>query len=77
METSTASAHTLVYFVALTDVTPNRGTIAYYGRHEGEAREAAGEEGTVLREHPKSCEAMMAGRRAYHDGELAWITCGY
>ncbi len=65
------------YYVALTDVTPNRGTIAFYGRDEGDAREAAGEEGLVLREHPQSCEAMLPGARAYHDGELAWRTQGY
>ena len=68
------------YFVTLTDVTPNRGTIAYYGQDEGEAREAAeaaGGDARILREHPRSCEAMVPGERAYHDGETAWRTVGY
>jgi len=68
------------YFVTLTDVTPNRGTIAYYGQDEDEAREAAeaaGGDTRILREHPRSCEAMVLGERAWHDGETAWRTVGY
>ncbi len=69
-------------FVGLSDVTPNHGTVVYCGASELDAQdacEAAGGPGgtRVLREHPQSCEEIEIGKRAYQDGEFAWLKCGY
>jgi hypothetical protein len=69
-------------YVALSDVTPNRGTVIYCGPDKDDANDAclaAGGPGgaRVLAEHPASAETPAIGARAYHDGEFAWTYCGY
>jgi hypothetical protein len=66
--------------IALSDLTPNRGTVLYVGTDEAAAREACDANGgdtRVLREHPDSAETPTVGARAYHDHEYAWTACGY
>lgn len=68
-------------YVGISDVTPNRGTVVYYGSSELDAQDACsaagGPGGTrVLAEHPQSCDEIVVGQRAYQDGEFAWTACG-
>jgi hypothetical protein len=69
-------------YVGLSDVTPSRGTVVYYGTSELDAQDACeaagGPAGTrVLPEAPESCDEIEIGRRAYHDGAVAWVARGY
>ena len=64
-------------YIALSDVTPNRGRVEYVGTDEAAARESVDGAGRVYTEHPASVETPEIGARAYHDGTHAWTTCGY
>lgn len=63
--------------MTLSDVTPNRGTVEYYGDSELAAGDVCPADGRVFPVHADNVEAPEIGDRAYHDGEFAWRSLGY
>mgnify|MGYP003581100183 CR=1 FL=1 len=63
-----------ITYIALSDVTPNRGRIEYVGPDEDAAQDAIDAAGRVYTVHPDGSGPLAIGARAYHDDDgHAWV----
>lgn len=65
-------------YITLSDPTPNRGTVKYYGPSRDDAIDARPDDtALVLPAHRDNAEAPELGYRVYHNNKFAWRSLGH